>query len=95
MRSIGAKGITINRLRMVQGHVDALRRASPEIRKWRRRAAALGPQRDLELGAGRRVRPGSRSHSKASTIGKKCDLLLLYIYATGFNIISIDSRDVR
>ena len=35
---------------------------------------AVGPPRDLELGADRRVRPGSRSHSEASTIGKKCDL---------------------
>ena len=53
---------------------DLRKSGNPEIRKWRRRAAAVGPQRDLELGAGRRVRPGSRSHSKASTVGKKCDI---------------------
>ena len=47
---------------------------SGDLRKWRRRAAAVGAPRDLELGAGRRVRPGSRSHSEASTIGKKCDV---------------------
>ena len=49
-----------------------LRKFSGDLRK--RRAAAVGAPRDLELGAGRRVRPGSRSHSEASTIGKKCDL---------------------
>ena len=61
---------------------DLRKSGNPEIRKWRRRAAAVGPQRDLELGAGRRVRPGSRSHSKASTIGKKCDLTV-YEYSQG------------
>ena len=49
-------------------------RKSGDLRKWRRRAAAVGAPRDLELGAGRRVRPGSRSHSEAYAIGEKCDL---------------------
>ena len=36
MRSIGAKYITINRLRIVQGHVDALRRAAPPFPDFRK-----------------------------------------------------------
>ena len=82
MRSLGAKYITINRLRMVLGRVDALRRAAPpfpEISGKRSpeipSAAPRGrPAADLELGAGRRVRPGGKSHSKAYAIGKKCDI---------------------
>ena len=52
-------------------------RRSPEIPS----AAPRGrPAADLELGAGRRVRPGGKSHSKAYAIGKKCDLYYILGY---------------